>query len=118
MTLRTLSTWHSSNISNLFPTLRALAPKSSIKLVPPSLEPLASPCEGFARLVESARWNVKWYLLEDGEKILASGFLVATSGTRLAIYENGRPKIIPLKDYSVEILVKKEDDKPAAPQEH
>ncbi|UUQ64880.1 hypothetical protein NLK61_27420 [Pseudomonas fuscovaginae UPB0736] len=58
------------------------------------------------------------YVVKDGEKIVASGFLVATSGTRLAIYENGRPKIIPLKDYSVEILVKKEDDKPAAPQEH
>jgi len=58
------------------------------------------------------------YVVKDGEIIVASGFLVATSGTRLAIYENGRPKIIPLKDYSVEILVKKEDDKPAAPQEH
>ncbi|WP_019362351.1 hypothetical protein [Pseudomonas asplenii] len=45
------------------------------------------------------------YVVKDGEKIVASGFLVATSGTRLAIYENGSPKIIPLKDYSVEILV-------------
>ncbi|KPA87554.1 hypothetical protein [Pseudomonas asplenii] len=49
------------------------------------------------------------YVVRDGEKVIASGFLVATSGSRLAIYENGRPRILPLKDYSVETLV--EDEK-------
>ncbi|WP_416768970.1 hypothetical protein ACMGT0_16145 [Pseudomonas sp. RHF3.3-3] len=51
------------------------------------------------------------YVVRDGEKIIASGFLVATSGSKLAIYKDGRPKILPLKEYSVEILVK-EDEKP------
>jgi len=46
------------------------------------------------------------YAVKDGEKIVASGFLVATSSAKLAIYENGRLKVIPLKDYSIEVLVK------------
>lgn len=65
----------------------------------------------------SGQAKERCYVVKDGEKIIASGFLVATSGSRLAIYENGRPKIIPLKEYSVEALVK-EDDKPVVPQEH
>ncbi|WP_256737106.1 hypothetical protein [Pseudomonas gingeri] len=56
------------------------------------------------------------YVVREGEKVIASGFLITTSGARLAIYENGRPKVIPLKDYSIEVLVG-EDHKPAANQE-
>ncbi|MFZ4963120.1 hypothetical protein ACL9RJ_02535 [Pseudomonas sp. Mn2068] len=55
------------------------------------------------------------YVVKEGEKVIASGFLITASGTRLAIYENGRPKVIPLKDYSIEVLVAEENKSASDP---
>ncbi|QXI25645.1 hypothetical protein [Pseudomonas vanderleydeniana] len=63
----------------------------------------------------SVQAKMHCYVVKDGDKVVASGFLVAASGSRLALYENGRPRIIPLKEYSVEVLAK-EDDKAVVQQ--
>lgn len=44
----------------------------------------------------------------DGSRIVATGFLVTASDTRAVIYEDNKAKIIPIKDYSIEILPPKE----------
>lgn len=44
------------------------------------------------------------HVIMDGTKIIATGFLVTTSDTRVVIYEDHKAKIFPIKDYSIELL--------------
>lgn len=48
------------------------------------------------------------HVIMDGSRIVANGFLVAASNTRVAMYDNGKAKIIPIKNYSIETLPPKD----------
>jgi hypothetical protein len=48
------------------------------------------------------------HVIMDGSRIVATGFLVAASNTRVAIYENAKAKIIPIKTYTIETLPPKD----------
>lgn len=43
-------------------------------------------------------------VIMDGARIVAAGFLVTSSDTRVVVYHNHLTKIIPLKDYTIESL--------------
>lgn len=47
-------------------------------------------------------------VIMDGTRIVATGFLVTASNTRVVIYEHDKAKIIPIKNYTIETLPPKD----------
>lgn len=48
------------------------------------------------------------HVIMDGTRIVAAGFLITTSNTRVAIYVNTKAKVIPIKNYTIETLPPKD----------
>ena len=48
------------------------------------------------------------HVIMDGTRIVATGFLITASNSRIAIYENSKARVVPIKDYTLETLPPKD----------